>query len=166
MSHALLETGNGRSDLASGILVKEENGKPIVLKDSNGEVLTRSDVDTIPEGARPVYNIYGIGAVDKNPNELGAITAWENRWFSVDEAIVGGAAFIGTRYLKGQNPYKIVQNTLYEMRWNPEVMASRGGAGNQYATDIQWATKQVRHMYNLYEIQPYTVHLEIPVYKN
>ena len=165
MSHALLETGNGRSDLANGILVKEVNGEPVVLKDSNGGVLTRGEVESIPEGAKVVYNMYGIGAYDQNPDELGAIRAYENEWFTPEDAIVGGAAFIGTKYLKGENPYNIIQNTLYEMRWNPELMSTSGKAGNQYASDIEWASKQVNHMYEVYKIVPYTIYLEIPVYK-
>ncbi|WP_428909673.1 glucosaminidase domain-containing protein [Niallia sp. Krafla_26] len=167
MSHALLETGNGRSDLANGILVElNKDGQPVVLKDSNGGVLTLEDVGgTEPKGAKAVYNMYGIEAYDRNPDELGALAAYRNGWFTPEAAIVGGAAFIGEKYIGGKNPYKIVQNTIYEMRWNPELMSTKKVAGNQYATDIQWAYKQVNHMYEVYKIQPYTLYLELPKYK-
>jgi uncharacterized protein YjdB/beta-N-acetylglucosaminidase len=137
MAHTLLETGHGTSDLAKGVTY-------------NG---------------RTVYNMYGIGAVDSCPLECGAKTAYEKGWFTPYDAIVGGAAFIDEGYLSGNNDFKVVQNTLYEMRWNPEVMATKGIARHQYASDMGWASKQVNTMYEVYKIQPYTIFLEIPVYK-
>jgi beta-N-acetylglucosaminidase/uncharacterized protein YjdB len=137
MAHTLLETGHGTSTLAKGV---EYQGKK-------------------------VYNMYGVGALDQCPEECGAKTAYEKGWFTPYDAIVGGAFFIDNGYLGGNNYYDVVQNTIYEMRWNPEVMATLGGAGHQYATDIGWAYKQVSTMYEVYKIQPYSLILEIPVYK-
>ncbi|WP_052427419.1 SH3 domain-containing protein [Neobacillus niacini] len=137
MAHTLLETGQGTSTLAKGITY-------------NG---------------RTVYNMYGVGAFDQCPDECGAKTAYEKGWFTPYDAIVGGAAYIDDGYTNGNNGYKVVQNTIYEMRWNPEVMATKRFAGHQYATDIGWAFKQVNTMYEVYKIQPYTVYLEIPKYK-
>ncbi|MFC4321217.1 glucosaminidase domain-containing protein [Litchfieldia salsa] len=137
MAHTLLETGHGTSTLAKGVLY---NGKT-------------------------VYNMYGIGAYDACPLECGAKTAYEKGWFTPYQAIVGGAAFISDKYLRGNNSYNIVQNTLYEMRWNPEMLSTNKVAGHQYATDIGWAAKQVNTMYELYKLEPYTIYLEIPVYK-
>jgi beta-N-acetylglucosaminidase/uncharacterized protein YjdB len=137
MAHTLLETGKGTSTLAKGV---EYNGKT-------------------------VYNMYGVGALDSCPDECGAKTAYEKGWFTPYDAIVGGAAFIDNGYLGGNNGYNVVQNTLYEMRWNPQVMATKGFASHQYATDIGWASKQVQVMYDVYKISPYRVYLEIPVYK-
>lgn len=135
-AHTLLETGHGTSTLAKGVLY---NGKT-------------------------VYNMYGVGAFDHCPTECGAQRAYEEGWFTPYDAIVGGAAYISDRYLGGNNPYTVVQNTLYEMRWNPEVMATKGFAGNQYASDIGWAYKQVNAMYDIYKLQQYTIYLEVPVY--
>jgi beta-N-acetylglucosaminidase/transglutaminase/protease-like cytokinesis protein 3 len=137
MAHTLLETGHGTSTLAKGI---EYNGKK-------------------------VYNMYGVGALDHCPIDCGAKTAYEKGWFTPYAAIVGGAAFIDNGYLGGNNTYNVVQNTLYEMRWNPAVMDTKNIAGHQYATDIGWAYKQVSAMYDVYKIQPYNITLEIPVYK-
>jgi beta-N-acetylglucosaminidase len=137
MAHTLLETGNGTSTLAKGVTY-------------NG---------------RTVYNMYGVGAYDHCPDECGAKTAFEKGWFTPNDAIVGGAAFIDDGYTNGNNAYKVVQNTIYEMRWNPEVMATKLFSGHQYATDIGWAYKQVNTMYEVYKLQPYTIFLEIPVYK-
>ncbi|KZE97088.1 Beta-N-acetylglucosaminidase [Geobacillus stearothermophilus] len=132
LSHALLETGNGTSELAKGI---EYNGKI-------------------------VYNMYGIGAYDGNAIEEGAKFAYEHGWFDPKTAIIEGASFIGNDYIKSG------QNTLYKMRWNPEAMEKLRKADHQYATDIAWAAKQVRTMYDLYQqLGITTLVLDIPVYK-
>ncbi|MGZ9792580.1 glucosaminidase domain-containing protein [Bacillus atrophaeus] len=71
ISHALLETGNGTSNLATGTTY---NGKT-------------------------VYNMYGIGAYDSNPLYYGAKYAYEQGWFTPQAAIIGGAKFIGSSYI-------------------------------------------------------------------
>ena len=114
ISHALLETGNGKSKLATGILVSEINGKKVTPK--------------------IVYNMFGIGAVDSNPEKYGAERAYQEGWFTPEAAIIGGAKWVGQNYIHNSQ-HK--QNTLYKMRWNP----SKPGT-HQYATDIGWATKQ------------------------
>ena len=75
VSHALLETGNGTSDLATGISV---NGKT-------------------------VYNMFGIHAYDSDANYYGSQYAYNQGWFSVDEAIKGGAEFISGLYINNPN---------------------------------------------------------------
>lgn len=75
VSHALLETGNGTSQLANG--VKYEG--------------------------KTVYNMYGIGAYDASPIESGAKYAYEQGWFTPETAIIEGAKFIGSSYIN--NPY-------------------------------------------------------------
>ena len=131
LSHALLETGHGTSNLATGIQV---NGNK-------------------------VYNMYGVGAFDDNPEIYGSLRAYEEKWFTPKEAIIGGAAFIGNNYIKSG------QNTLYKMRWNPESMDSHGYASHQYATDIGWSSKQVDTMYNLYKSIGIDLgYVDIPVY--
>lgn len=93
ISHALIETGNGTSDLAKG--------GDIV----NGKFTNKS--------AKKYHNVFGIGAYDDNPLIEGIKYAKEAGWDSVSKAIVGGAKFIGQSYVKAG------QNTLYKMRWNP-----------------------------------------------
>ncbi|WP_193224541.1 SH3 domain-containing protein [Bacillus sp. B1-b2] len=84
ISHALLETGNGTSTLANGVMV-------------NG---------------RMVYNMYGIGAYDGSAVSSGAQYAYNAGWFSPEAAIIGGARFIAEGYIKsGQNTlYKMRWN--------------------------------------------------------
>lgn len=136
-SHAMLETGHGTSQLAKGVLVTEVDGKPVEPK--------------------VVYNMYGIGAVDSAPLKGGSETAYENGWFTPEAAIIGGAKFIGEKYV---NHPTHKQNTLYKMRWNP---ASPGT--HQYATDIGWAVKQVPSIYNLYQLlDDYTLTFDVPSY--
>ena len=132
IAHALLETGNGTSTLATGV---QYNG-------------------------RTVYNMFGIGAVDSNPINGGAKTAYENGWFTPAAAIEGGAKWIGQDYI--YNAYN--QNTLYKIRWNPRM--SEGYAWKQYATDIGWAHKQVTQIKNIYnQLDNPSYHYDIPRYK-
>ncbi|MEC1792505.1 N-acetylglucosaminidase [Bacillus vallismortis] len=128
ISHALLETGNGTSELANGLTY---NGKT-------------------------VYNMYGIGAYDRNPNYYGAKYAYEQGWFTPEAAIIGGAKFIGSSYIHN-TAYN--QDTLYKMRWSAT-------ATHQYATDIGWAYKQVNRMYSLYSLlDGYTLYYDVPEYQ-
>ncbi|WP_350346190.1 SH3 domain-containing protein [Heyndrickxia faecalis] len=71
IAHALLETGNGTSQLANGV---QYNGKT-------------------------VYNMYGIGANDGNPIQNGAAYAYHQSWTTPEAAIIGGAKFINSNYL-------------------------------------------------------------------
>jgi beta-N-acetylglucosaminidase/SH3-like domain-containing protein len=84
ISHALLETGNGMSQLASGVVI-------------NG---------------RTVYNMYGIGAYDADPVNSGAKYAYNAGWFTPEAAIIGGAQFIAEGYINaGQDTlYKMRWN--------------------------------------------------------
>ncbi|MBD8068093.1 SH3 domain-containing protein [Bacillus sp. PS06] len=132
ISHALLETGNGQSQLATGVQYK----------------------------GKTVYNMYGIGAYDGTALESGAEYAYKAGWFTPEAAIIGGAEFISQGYIKAG------QDTLYKMRWNPGGAVAKGSATHQYATDIGWASKQVKQIYNLYSLlDSYSVTLEIPKYK-
>ena len=93
ISHALVETGNGTSQLAKG-----------------GDVVNGKFTDQTPT---KYHNVFGIGAYDENPLIDGINYAKQAGWSSVSKAIVGGAQFIGQSYVKAG------QNTLYKMRWNP-----------------------------------------------
>ncbi|WP_449537828.1 SH3 domain-containing protein [Ferdinandcohnia sp. Marseille-Q9671] len=142
MAHALHETGNGTSRLAKGIVVSEVNGEPVP--------------------PRTVYNMYGIDAKDSCAERCGSEYAYSQGWFTPEAAIIGGAKFIGNGYVNSDY-YK--QDTLYKMKWNP-------GSPNllkephQYATDIAWATKQVKRISDLYNlINSYTLIFDVPVYK-
>lgn len=70
ISHALVETGNGKSELAQG------------LKD---------------DGKR-YYNFFGIGAFDENALHHGSSYAKKEKWDSPDKAIMGGAKFVRENY--------------------------------------------------------------------
>lgn len=107
IAHALLESGGGTSNYASG--------------------------------RYGVYNYFGIGAYDNNPDN--AITFARNHgWTTPEKAIIGGAKFVKEGYIdRGQN-------TLYRMRWNPK----RPGT-HQYATDIRWASHQATTIFNYYQ---------------
>ena len=126
IAHALLETGNGTSRLAKGMQV-------------NGVT---------------VYNMYGIGAYDSDPLGGGSRTAYEQGWTTPEKAIIGGAEWIGKRYVNNETHH---QNTLWKMRWNFNTIS------HQYATDVGWARKQTYQMKNMYEdLQRYSFRFIIP----
>lgn len=102
-----------------------------------------------------VYNMFGIGALDSDPVSEGAIYAYNQGWTTVDAAIKGGAEWISKNYIKSG------QNTLYKMRWNPD----RPGT-HQYATDVMWASKQAKTLYNMFGAFPNAeLNFEFPIYK-
>lgn len=74
MSHALVETGNGKSQLARGIKYKGER----------------------------YYNFFGIGAFDSSAVESGQSYAQQEAWTSPRKAILGGAKFIRNEYFDNQ----------------------------------------------------------------
>ncbi|KIX90009.1 hypothetical protein TP70_09820 [Staphylococcus microti] len=121
ISHALLETGNGTSQLANGGYVNGQN-------------------QIVNNPSKKYYNMFGIGAFDHDAVRSGFKTAQANGWDTVRKSIVGGAKFIKEKYI-GTG-----QNTLYRMRWNPH-----NPAVHQYATDITWASHNAKRMKNFYD---------------
>ncbi|EKN69933.1 mannosyl-glycoprotein endo-beta-N-acetylglucosamidase, partial [Neobacillus bataviensis LMG 21833] len=102
ISHALLETGNGTSELAKGVQI---NGKT-------------------------VYNMYGIGAYDNTAISSGAQFAYNAGWFTPEAAIIGGAQFIGNGYINaGQdtlfkmkwNPSSITKNDFVSHQYATDI---------------------------------------------
>lgn len=138
VSHALLETGNGTSQLAYGITVSQVDGKPVTPK--------------------MVYNMFGYGASDSDPVRLGSEYAYKHGWFTKDAAIQGGISIISSSYINNST-YK--QNTIYKMRWDP---ANPGV--HQYATDICWANSQTYYIKKIMDQYPNAkLVFDIPVYK-
>lgn len=155
VSHAMLETGNGTSNLSKGMVVDS-----IVQRDSKGN--PKLDVNgqpiKTPVESKTVYNFFGIGALDACAEQCGAERAYQEGWFTPEAAITGGAKFISEMYVN--HPiYK--QDTLYKMRWNPANPAL-----HQYATDIGWAVKQVERIYQMYQLLDYyTLYYDVPKFK-
>lgn len=174
IAHALLETGNGKSDLSNGSIQvgKLGNNKWISIKGNKAytaekignnwvvKEATKQDVSRARD-VKKVYNMFGIGAYDSAPETLGSVYAYNQGWFTPEDAIIGGAKFIGEGYIdRGQD-------TLYKMRWNLDFDEKRGYyASHQYASDIGWAYKQTSKMNELYNmLDSYSLVFEIPVYK-
>lgn len=125
LSHAILESGWGTSELARGYYY--EGGT----------------IDGYYYPAGTYYNFYGIGAYDDTPLSGGRKLAITNGWNSPEKAITGAARWIKQYYIGNQpNP----QNTLYKMRWNVE----NGVASHQYATSRTWATGIAAVMHDCY----------------
>lgn len=66
ISHALVETGHGQSELAKGIKYK----------------------------GKTYYNFYGIGAFDEDAMKHGHSYAKKQKWTTPEKAIMGGARFV------------------------------------------------------------------------
>ena len=105
-----------------------------------------------------VYNVFGIGAFDENAVSYGSSYAYRMGWTSVDAAIYGGARWISENYINDPEHH---QNTLYKMRWDPDMPGK-----HQYATDIAWATAQAKTLKSMFDAFPDAeLHYEIPLYK-
>ena len=90
-------------------------------------------------GRYGIYNYFGIGAYDNNPNNAVPF-ARKRGWTTPAKGIMGGAKFVRGDYIsKGQN-------TLYRMRWNPKHPAT-----HQYATDINWCKHQATNINYYYK---------------
>ncbi|MBL3642685.1 SH3 domain-containing protein [Bacillus sp. RHFB] len=128
-----------------------------LLETGNG---TSPLANGVKVNGKTVYNMYGVGAFDGTALSSGAQYAYNAGWFTPEAAIIGGAEFIAKGYISAG------QDTLYKMRWNPTAAEKYGYASHQYATDIGWATKQVKQIYNLYSLlDSYKLTIEVPKYK-
>lgn len=161
ISHSSLETGNGNSRLARGVKVeeqKDEDGNPVYA--DNGEIEINVLDDDATEYDAIVYNVYGIGAYDSNAIKYGARRAYNEGWTSVSKAIIEGAQFVAENYIYAG------QDTLYEMRWNPNGLVTLGRPYHQYATDIGWAVKQTQYFEQLYSLlDSYKIEYDVPQYE-
>ena len=139
VSHAMWETGYGKSTLAQG------------------QTLTTYKGQALPQPVK-VYNFFGIGAIDKSANVSGAEAAYSNGWTSVEATIDGSAQWIANNYIKST---KYNQNTIYKMKWNYDY------SWHQYATDVNWANGISGIMNNLIKMYDTGSNLvfEVPQYK-
>ena len=131
LAHAVLESGWGTSQLATGY---SYNGTTLI----NGQ--------TYPAGT--YYNFFGVGAVDSSPLSGGQAYAIMNGWDSPEKAIIGGAKWIAENYI-----YRSIygQPTLYAMKWDYSRSNATFAYGwHQYATDHLWARKIANIMGGFY----------------
>ena len=120
MAHMMIETGWGTSAQASG----KYFGKGNVTITESGKTYTKN----CPAGT--YYNFIGWGAYDSNPNAAYDYARYYG-WSSVDAALKGAAEKLAKFYLYNG------QETVYEMRWNPD--AASLGKQHQYCSSTNWA---------------------------
>ncbi len=139
VSHAMWETGYGKSVLAQGQTITSYKGKPL------------------PQPVT-VYNFFGIGAIDKSANVSGAEASYSNGWTSIEKTIEGSAKWISANYIKSS---KYNQNTIYKMKFNYDY------TWHQYATDINWANGISGIMHKLISMYDTgsNLNFEVPNYK-
>ena len=117
-AHSMIETGWGTSAMARGKYFPE--GKVTI-----GEV-----TKMVPAGT--YYNFFGWGAFDSSPQSAFDYARFYG-WNSIEKSLSGTAHLIANDYIYAG------QETLYEMRWNPDYAAKTGKRAHQYATDPLWA---------------------------
>ena len=120
MAHIMTETAWGTSPQARGRDFAAGNAT-IKL---NGRYYTKWC-----DGGR-YYNFIGWGAYDSNPDTAYDFSRYYG-WNSIELALMGAAEKVASNYLYNG------QETVYEMRWNPD--AASLGRVHQYCTDINWA---------------------------
>ena len=120
MAHIMTETAWGTSPQARGRDFAAGNATVKL----NGNYYTKWC------GAGRYYNFIGWGAYDSNPDTAYDFSRYYG-WNSIESALMGAAEKVATNYIYNG------QETVYEMRWNPD--AASFGRVHQYCTDINWA---------------------------
>ena len=120
MAHIMTETAWGTSPQARGRDFAAGNATVKL----NGNYCTKWC------GAGRYYNFIGWGAYDSNPDTAYDFSRYYG-WNSIESALMGAAEKVATNYIYNG------QETVYEMRWNPD--AASFGRVHQYCTDINWA---------------------------
>ncbi|MDM0454075.1 SH3 domain-containing protein [Clostridium perfringens] len=147
VAQCLHETGNGTSKLAKGVTITEIADESRPIYNGNGQLV---GYHMIPL-SKPVtvYNLFGIGAKDNSsvfPNRaliLGTTYAYNRGWTSIENAIKGAAEFVSLNYVHSS---RYNQNTLYKMRYNPNV----SNIWHQYAT-TPWYASSIADIMNSYQ---------------
>ena len=151
VSHCILESGWGTSDLAQGY---HYNG--------------RTPVGGRYYPAGTYYNYFGIGAVDSSPLSGGRAMAIKNGWNSRERALMGAAEWISRNYINGAGAHGFNQPTFHAFKWDYERSAATGEPGwHQYTTDPNAPAKVAMLIDRLYTDSRHvpTVSFIIPRYR-
>lgn len=145
LAHAIIESGWGTSALCQGNYWESHAFNGVSYPAGN------------------YYNFFGWGAFDDSAYSSGMNYAQMNGWDSAAKALLGGAKVISEGYIKSGRTLSGIsgdcsQNTLYEMRWDPEYTMSSGRKSyHQYATSVTWASSiaiQMAEFYQLNDLEP------------
>jgi|GEM_PF-2905272 len=132
-----------------------ENTKGIVVE----------KVANSPVEPREVFNIFGIGAVENDPLKSAYEYGYEQEWFSLEKAIVGGAAWLAEHKIhRDENP----QNTFFKELWDgfEESGYSKTDTGElegelmELKKTQQWQRETIQEFYEALNL--YTYYFEIP----
>ena len=138
VSHAILESGWGTSELAKGFKYK----------------------------GKTYYNFYGIGAYDGNALSGGRGAAVKYDWTSPEKAIMGAAEYVSTYYIaRDPYPQDTLYGMKWDYLYSNDFLA-RGW--HQYASDPYWPSKISTLMNELYAHAGFNPSLEykVPLYKS
>ena len=120
MAHIMTETAWGTSSQAQG--------RDFAAGDATIKLGTSYYTEW--RSAGHYYNFIGWGAYDSNPDTAYDFSRYYG-WNSIEAALMGAAEKVASNYLYDG------QETVYEMRWNPD--AASLGRVHQYCTDANWA---------------------------
>ena len=121
VSHAMWETGYGKSVLAQGQTITSYKGKPL-------------------DKPVTVYNFFGIGA-----NVSGAEASYSNGWTSIEKTIEGSAKWISANYIKSS---KYNQNTIYKMKFNYDYIWHQYATDVNWSNGISGIMNNIISMYD------------------
>lgn len=148
VSHAILETGWGRSVLANGQKMTEAYN------------FDKKVIEPVPDELQEVlwYNVYGIGAYSRDAEFYGGSMAYQRGWDTVEKAIEDGAKWVANGYIN-RNPEP--QNTNFKMRFNLHENMT-----HQYAEDARWGHHQAGRIKNLFDSlgEDVTVRFIVPLF--
>lgn len=92
----------------------------------------------LANGSLGIYNFYGIGAYDGDPENAGMELAGRYGWTTPEGAVLGGASWIAKHYIYAS---EYAQPTLYAMKWDYARANAKGECWHQYCTGVSWHTQ-------------------------
>lgn len=99
-----------------------------------------------------IFNAFGIWCDDGDSKRISARkNCEENKWFSLEKAVIEGSSWVAMNYLSLQEKYGR-QDTIYFMKWHfGNLISGQNGepCRHQYATDMSWADKIAKMMYDI-----------------
>lgn len=93
---------------------------------------------TLANGSLGIFNFFGIGAYDGDPENAGMELAGRYGWTTPEGAVLGGASWIAKHYIYAS---AYAQPTLYAMKWDYARANAEGSCWHQYCTGVSWHTQ-------------------------
>jgi len=154
-----------KSEINELYLITEAIKESKEHNDENTEGILIDEIANSSVEPREGYNIFGIGATDNNRIKSAAVFAYQEEWFSIEEAIIGGAAWLGENKIhREEKP----QDTLFKELWQyleePRSVKTDIAELEDDLREIQkthqWQRQTLAEFYEALNL--YTYYIEIP----